>query len=671
MFKKILIANRGEIACRIIYSARKMGIATVAVYSEPDSSALHVELADEAYCIGPAAATLSYLNQQEILRVAKAAGAEAIHPGYGFLSENPEFALACKAAGLIFVGPSPDVITSMGIKSRARDIMEQAGIPVIPGCYIDEVPDSELEGKGEGLGYPLLIKADRGGGGKGIRLVNATEEMNEAIAAARREAAGAFGDASLLMEKQIVNARHVEVQIFRDIHGNAVHLFERDCSLQRRHQKILEESPAPGISERIRQKLHRTAVAAAETLGYVGAGTVEFLVEPDGEFYFLEINTRLQVEHPVTEMITGQDLVAWQLLVAAGEPLPLGQEELECKGHAIEVRVYAEDPVRNFLPSTGTIHYLRQPMTADGVRVDSGVRQGDMVTPFYDPMLAKLIVWGEDRHEAILRLLAALAEYHFAGITVNIGFLRRLAVDPAFSAATHTTRYVDEHLDELTRPEPITDETLAIVALYRVLENQRMLYQQVGSGGDPYSPWNSGKGFRVNESDRIEMQLLSQGEMVTVHMYPVGDGYRLEMAGVVMTVTVVELHGAKLRCRLQGKNVAATLVTHDEQITVFCAGNTFHLLLPDLGRVGSDGGGGNSLRAPIPGKVTELFVEAGDTVRQGDQLLVLEAMKMEYAIRAPADGTVISILYRQGDSVQEKDRLVEFQPLEEKNDAAA
>jgi len=671
MIKKILIANRGEIACRIIRTAKAMGIATVAVYSEPDSAALHVELADEAYCIGPAAATLSYLNQQEILRVAKSAGVEAVHPGYGFLSENPEFAEACIAGGLIFVGPSPEVITSLGIKSRARDIMDQAGIPVIPGCYLDIIPHNDLEAKAESIGYPLLVKADRGGGGKGIRLVGSAADLAGAIAAARREATGAFGDASLLMEKQVVEARHVEVQIFRDSHGNAVHLFERDCSLQRRHQKILEESPAPGISERIRHKLHRTAVAAAEAIGYVGAGTVEFLVEPDGEFYFLEINTRLQVEHPVTEMITGQDLVAWQLLVAAGEQLPLRQEELKCQGHAIEVRIYAEDPCRNFLPSTGGILYLRQPMAADGIRIDSGVRQGDRVTPWYDPMLAKLIVWARDRHTAISRLITALAGYQVAGITVNVDFLRRLAVDPAFGAANHTTSYVDGHLDELTRPEPLTDELLAIAALYRVLDNQRMLYQKAGSGADPYSPWNSGQGFRLNTSDRIETTFSNHGEMATVHVYPAGEGYRLEVAGAVMTALGVELHAAELRCRLGGRNVVATLVTQDEQVTVFWAGGTFQLLLPDLDRSGRDSGVGNSLRAPIPGKVTELFVAAGDSVRQGDQLLVLEAMKMEYVIRAPADGMVVTLLFQKGDSVQEKDRLVEFQPLEDKQDAAA
>lgn len=673
MFKKLLIANRGEIACRIIRTAKTMGISTVAVYAEPDAYALHVEMADESYCIGPAAATLSYLNQQEILRVARNSGAEAIHPGYGFLSENPEFAAACTASGRIFVGPPAEVITSMGIKSRARDIMDQAGIPVIPGCHLDCCPEGELAGRANGIGYPLMIKADRGGGGKGIRLVTSDADLAEAIAAAKREATGAFGDSSLIMEKQVAAARHVEVQIFRDSHGNTVHLFERDCSLQRRHQKILEEAPAPGLSERVREKLHAAAVAAAEAIRYQGAGTVEFLVESDGEFYFLEINTRLQVEHPVTEMITGQDLVRWQLLVAAGEPLPLRQEELHCRGHAIEVRIYAEDPDRNFLPATGTIHYLQEPgPEEEGIRLDSGVRRGDMVTSWYDPILAKMIVWGTDRPEAISRLLRALGNYHIAGVTVNVPFLRRLAADPAFVAMRHTTRYVDACLDELTSPAAVPDEVFGIAALWQVLDHRRIQQKQAVVASDPFSPWSSGHGFRLNQADNLEIELLSHGKPVRVQIFPVADGYRLELPGKELLATGGNLTGPELRCRLEGRRVMATLVTHDDHLTVFYAGETFQLQLPDPGRIGSNSAGdANALRAPIPGNVIEVFVGAGDRVKKGDGLLVLEAMKMEYMIRAPADGRVVAILFQEGDRVQEKDRLVEFEPHKDESDAIA
>lgn len=671
MFTTILIANRGEIACRIIRTARAMGIRTVAVYSEADCRALHVTMADEAYCIGPAPAVKSYLMQENILRAARESGAEAIHPGYGFLSENPEFAAACVAAGLVFIGPPAEVISEMGIKSRAKEIMKNEGIPVIPGYYADSQDMTQLLQEVDNIGYPLLIKADRGGGGKGIRLVQSGDELHDAIGAAGREAASAFGHGSLLLEKHITGARHIEVQIFRDSLGNSVHLYERDCSLQRRHQKILEEAPAAGISQKIRNDLYDTAIHAANTIGYVGAGTVEFLVDDHGDYYFLEINTRLQVEHPVTEMITGQDLVRWQLLVAAGEPLPCRQHELSCNGHAIEVRIYAEDPVRNFMPSSGVIRHLQLPEAAEHLRVDSGVREGDTVTPFYDPILAKLIVYGRDRQEAIQHLLEGLQGYKLAGLVTNINFLGNLATDETFRAAQHTSQYVDNHLEALTGRQQLSGKTLCCAALYYMLSQQQLLLDKSCCTEDPFSPWDTNNGFRLNETASYEVIFHHDKIVHRVSVSSENRVYRLAIESEIIRAEDVNWQQGKLCCRINERMETVEIIHHADNLTVFHGRHTVILELPDISHEASAGhGADSSLRAPIPGNVTEVFVTAGDEVKKGDALLVLEAMKMEYVIKAPEDGRVTGILYQKGDSVQERDRLVEFEEQLEEHDAA-
>src|SRR5208283_1457309 len=448
MFRKILIANRGEIACRVIATARRMSIATVAVYSDADARARHVEMADDAYPIGPPPARESYLRSDAIIDAARRSGAEVIHPGYGFLAENAAFAEACTAAGIVFIGPPPAAIRAMGSKAAAKALMERAGVPLVPGYHGDAQDAATLAAAAARIGYPVLIKASAGGGGKGMRIVERPDALAAAIEGAKREAAASFGDDRVLLERYLTRPRHIEIQVFADTLGNIVSLFERDCSIQRRHQKVLEEAPAPGMDQVHRAAMNQAAIAAARAVGYVGAGTVEFIAE-DGRFYFMEMNTRLQVEHPVTEMITGQELVEWQLRVAAGEPLPLRQEQLRISGHAIEARVYAEDPARDFLPSIGTLAHLRQPAESAQVRVDTGVRQGDQITPNYDPMIAKLIVWGEDRTAAVRRLAGALIEYEVVGVQTNLGLLRAIAAHPAFEKAELDTSFIAHHADQL------------------------------------------------------------------------------------------------------------------------------------------------------------------------------------------------------------------------------
>ncbi len=661
MFKKILIANRGEIACRIIRTARDMGIATVAVYSEVDTNALHTELADEAFCIGPAPAISSYLHGENILKVAKQARVEAIHPGYGFLSENPDFAAACEAAGLIFIGPPANVITEMGIKGRAKEIMEKAGIPIIPGGYVETDKLKDLEQQADRAGYPLLIKADRGGGGKGIRMVEGREDLQEAIGTAGREAASAFGDSSLLWEKHIHGARHIEVQIFRDSHGKTLHLFERDCSLQRRHQKIIEEAPAPGLGRELLDSLYDAAVTAADAVGYIGAGTVEFLVDCNGQFYFLEINTRLQVEHPVTEMITNRDLVSWQLLVAAGEPLPCNQDDVQLSGHAIEARIYAEDPARDFMPSSGRIDYLREPACVSGLRIDGGIREGDSVTPFYDPILSKLIVHGRDRAEAIEKLLHGLAAYHLAGVTTNIDFLSRMASDTAFITAAHTTQYVDNTLESMVADQLVPDVMIAYAALGHMGVLQEEAKRKFTETADSFSPWGSCLGFRLNEPNRFCVHFQNRGKDHEVSVIS-DDVYTIAVGEETFTMSEVTCINHALRCRVNGRNVSAEVVHHGDMLTLFCEGRTIQFTLIDKGiGEGSGDGEGNSLRAPIPGNVTGVMAKNGQVVKKGDTIMVLEAMKMEYVIKAPGDGRVIKLLYAAGDSVEERDRLLEFE----------
>jgi 3-methylcrotonyl-CoA carboxylase alpha subunit len=470
MFDKILIANRGEIACRVARTARRMGVRSVAVYSDADAGALHVEACDEAYRLGPSSPRESYLRGDRIIDIALRCAAEAIHPGYGFLSENADFAAAVAAAGLTFIGPPPGAIRAMGSKSESKRIVGNAGIPIVPGYHAAGQDDALLISEADRIGYPVLIKASAGGGGKGMRIVERRDEFIAALASARREAKSAFGDDSMLLEKYLTEPRHIEIQVFADTHGECVHLFERDCSVQRRHQKVLEESPAPGMTRERRAEMGAAAVATAKAIGYVGAGTVEFIVDRSGAFHFMEMNTRLQVEHPVTELVTGLDLVEWQLRVAAGEPLPLAQDALELYGHAIEARIYAEDPSRDFLPSIGRIAHLRMPPASAHVRIDSGIRAGDEISQYYDPMIAKLVAWGEDRGEALRQLRAALAECQVAGVATNIAFLQRLVAHEAFASGHIDTGLIARYRqDLLPPPRPPSAEVLALAAVAEYL----------------------------------------------------------------------------------------------------------------------------------------------------------------------------------------------------------
>ncbi|MCG8690332.1 MAG: acetyl/propionyl/methylcrotonyl-CoA carboxylase subunit alpha [Minwuiales bacterium] len=666
MFHKILIANRGEIACRVARTAQALGIRTVAVYSEADADAMHVAAADEAYLIGPATVADSYLRADRILDAAKRSGAEAIHPGYGFLAENAAFAEACVEAGLTFIGPPPDAIRAMGLKGTAKAIMDKAGVPIVPGYHGDDQNPDLLSAEADKIGYPVLIKAVAGGGGKGMRQVNGADEFDRALEGAKREAKSAFGDDKVLLEKFLVKPRHIEIQVFADSQGNAVHLFERDCSLQRRHQKVVEEAPAPGMPLEMRQAMGEAAVAAAKAIGYVGAGTVEFIADvSDGlksdAFYFMEMNTRLQVEHPVTEMITGQDLVEWQLQVAAGNPLPLTQDDLAIDGHALEVRVYAEDPARGFLPSTGTLSRLRSPAAEAHVRVDTGVREGDQVTPYYDPMIAKLIVWGSDRNAALRRLRQALGDYQIAGLTTNLDFLRRVAEHAGFADADLDTGFIDRNAAALLpAPPPVTDRVLALAALAALSERSG---DQAETQADPYSPWRRRDGWRLNDEGHDALRFLSDDAAydVVVH-YPRGGGYRLDLPGGSLTMRGELTPGGELRAVLDGDLVRAGFARDGATMLLLVDGATVRLTLHDpLQDVGDDEGAAPTINAPLPGKIIQVMVEAGAEVQKGDPLMVLEAMKMEHTIAAPADGRVAEVNFAADDQVDEGAVLVAFE----------
>jgi 3-methylcrotonyl-CoA carboxylase alpha subunit len=659
MFDTLLIANRGEIACRVIHTARRLGLRSVAVYSEADADALHVHLADEARLIGPAPAAESYLNIPAVIEAARLSGAEAVHPGYGFLAENADFATACTEAGLIFVGPPPDAIRAMGSKSEAKTRMEQTGVPLVPGYHGTSQDLAVLERSARVVGYPVLIKASAGGGGKGMRVVEQPRDFDAAVVAARREAAAAFGDDRVLLEKYLIHPRHIEVQVFADSHGNTLHLFERDCSIQRRHQKVLEEAPAPGLSPERRAEMGAAAVAAAQAIGYVGAGTVEFIVARD-DFYFMEMNTRLQVEHPVTEMITGHDLVEWQLRVAAGEPLPCGQDEFGLRGHAIEARLYAEDPARGFLPATGRLVHLRFPEAGPRVRVDSGVKIGDAVTVHYDPLLAKLVVWGEDRPAALRRLSAALAGTQVFGVTTNLAFLAAVAAHPAYRAGELDTGFIDRRGAELiTTGGSVSDEVLALASLAVLRQRDAEAEAQALRSGDPHSPWHQTTGWRLNVETHSRL-VFRDGDReiaVTVHYRP--DGYRLELpGGEIAARGRLEANG-DLRAELGGRRVHATVVRQNHELAVMIGAEQHRLVLHDpLALVGAAEAGGGRLTAPMPGRVTEVHVKPGVRVARGTPLLVLEAMKMEHTIAAPADGRVTEVHYEAGALVEEGAELL-------------
>ncbi len=662
MFDKILIANRGEIACRVIRTARSQGVATVAVYSEADADALHVTMADEAHMIGTASAQDSYLVADRIIQAALDSGAKAIHPGYGFLAENARFAADCDAAGIVFIGPPVAAIEAMGSKSAAKQIMSAAGVPLVPGYHEEDQSVERLRLAADAIGYPLLIKASAGGGGKGMRVVNDAADFDTALQGARREAKAAFDDDRVLLEKFLQGPRHVEVQVFADKHGNILHLFERDCSIQRRHQKVVEEAPAPGLSEELRSRMGEAAVSAARAIGYVGAGTVEFLLDRDGSFFFMEMNTRLQVEHPVTEMITGQDLVEWQLRVASGEKLPCRQQDLKINGHAIEVRIYAEDPMKDFLPSIGTLRHLRHPPESAHVRIDTGVREGDEVTMYYDPMIAKLIVWDQNRNNAVRRLQLALSDFQVVGVTANIGFLAALAAHPAFASAELDTGFI-EHFRADLFPETVaaSDRVLALACLNILLNRNQEACSSASLSNDPFSPWHGTHGWRLNSDNFHRLTFIDNGEQcsVTAHFRP--DGYLLELPGGDMLVSGCIDGNGDLSADLGGKRCRATVVRHAYDLIVMCDGRSHMLTIddPSLAAGVNDEGGGR-LTAPMPGKVVAVLVAAGARVERGTPLIVLEAMKMEHAIKAPADGRVEKLPFAVGDVVGEGEELLAF-----------
>jgi 3-methylcrotonyl-CoA carboxylase alpha subunit len=586
MFNKILIANRGEIACRVIETAHKLGIRCVAVYSEADENAMHVNMADEAFLIGPAPSKDSYLKYETIIDVAKKSGAQAIHPGYGFLSENPVFAKACADNGLVFIGPPVPAIEAMGSKSAAKLIMEKANVPLVPGYHGDNQDPSFLQNEANKIGYPLLLKAAFGGGGKGMRVVESESEFASALASAKREALNGFGNDTMLMEKYLTKPRHVEIQVFCDSKGNGVYLAERDCSVQRRHQKVIEEAPAPGLPDSIRKAMGEAAVRAAQAIDYQGAGTVEFLYDEDrtdpsnSAFYFMEMNTRLQVEHPVTEMITGQDLVKWQLQIAAGESLPLSQEDVTVEGHAFEVRIYAEDPDNEFLPATGTLNYLRQPQQNNHVRVDTGVRENDEVSAFYDPMIAKLIVWDENRDRALQRMLRALDDYRIAGVKTNLNFLSSLLEHNEFKQANLDTNFIAKYSDDLFKAShDLSNQSLILAALYLLLKQSAQNKSLAESSNDPYSPWHSFTGWRVNQQQQFDVELAnSEGEHYPLPISQEGDEFRITLNDFVAVVSG-ELNNDELIAVIDGHNIRATVSQFENELTVFNKQHTSHFTL--------------------------------------------------------------------------------------------
>ncbi|KLO57253.1 3-methylcrotonyl-CoA carboxylase [Delftia tsuruhatensis] len=671
MFKKILIANRGEIACRVAASARRMGVRTVAVYSDADARAKHVQACDEAVHIGGSAPKDSYLRWERILEAAKATGAQAIHPGYGFLSENEEFAQACADAGLVFIGPPPSAIRAMGLKAASKQLMEKAGVPLVPGYHGADQDPQLLQREADRIGYPVLIKASAGGGGKGMRLVERSEDFAAALASCQREAINSFGDDAVLVEKYVLRPRHIEIQVFGDTQGNCVYLFERDCSVQRRHQKVLEESPAPCMTPALRQKMGEAAVAAAQAVNYVGAGTVEFIVEQPGgydqpeamKFYFMEMNTRLQVEHPVTEAITGEDLVDWQLRVASGLPLPKRQDELRITGHAIEARICAENPDNGFLPATGTLHVYRKPDCASfhvgDVRVDDGVREGDAISPFYDSMIAKLIVHGDTREQALARLDAALAETRIVGLATNVQFLRQVIASDAFATAKLDTALIEREKQHLFHQQRLPQAQAVAAAVAQVLQAER-----AQETADPFSRRDGWRSHGVAERrwDFRQGEAAVPARLRYLHdgalQLAVGEGESLAEG----LLSWQQAGDGAFDVQFAGQRLRAQVHVLGEQCHVFAPQGAAVLGLADpLAHAGDVHSEGGRLTAPMPGKVVSFAVKAGDKVSKGQPLAVMEAMKMEHTIAAPGDGVVAELLYAPGDQVTEGSELLRLE----------
>lgn len=683
MFTKLLIANRGEIACRIIKTAKAMGVRTVALYSDADIDARHVAMADESFYLGGSAPADSYLKASAIIDIAKQSGAQAIHPGYGFLSENADFARMCEQSGISFVGPTADAIDSMGSKSAAKEIMGAANVPLVPGYHGDAQDDKRLVDEANKMGFPLLIKAAYGGGGKGMRIVEGSDEVLEAIQSARREAISSFGNDKLLMERYLRQPRHVEVQVFADTQGNCIYLSDRDCSIQRRHQKVVEEAPAPGLSDALRVKMGEAAVAAAKAIDYRGAGTVEFLLDTDGSFYFMEMNTRLQVEHPVTEMVTGQDLVKWQLMVASGSELPLTQEEVRIHGHSFEVRIYAEDPQNDFLPASGKLNFLREPEQSKHVRIDSGIRENDVISNFYDPMISKLIVWDESRPRALQRLIHSLESYQISGVKHNIEFLANIAEHKAFSDANFSTDFIDRYGDSLIGTASSDEQTaLTLAALYQLCARKVEAKACAVNSKDPYSPWGAVSGFRLNSASLHNVALLDDNHEINhleITEILVGEQsfYQLELNGSHL-VLKGELKGEMLHAEIadsalagcsdaqktSGHKIKVPVSRINDDFTLFINSTSYHFralqteLEEELECLE------DKLKAPMNGTIVTHLVETGDTVTAGQGLMVMEAMKMEYTIESPFDGLVTAFFFEPGELVSDGSLLVEVTPEE-------
>jgi 3-methylcrotonyl-CoA carboxylase alpha subunit len=674
MFTKILIANRGEIACRVAATAARLAIKSVAVYSDADATAKHVVACDESVYIGGSAPKDSYLRWEKIIAAAQATGAQAIHPGYGFLSENEEFAQACAKAGLVFIGPPPSAIKAMGLKAESKQLMEKAGVPLVPGYHGANQDEALLQAEADRIGYPVLIKASAGGGGKGMRAVDRSEDFAAALASCKREAINSFGDDAVLIEKYVQRPRHIEIQVFGDAHGNYVYLFERDCSVQRRHQKVLEEAPAPGMTQKMRQQMGLAAVAAARAVNYVGAGTVEFIVEQraDGSmnFFFMEMNTRLQVEHPVTEAITGLDLVEWQLRVASGEVLPLTQDQLKINGHAIEARICAENPDNNFLPATGTLHVygLSACVTFEradaGVRVDSGVREGDTISPFYDSMVAKLIVHGATREEALARMDAALAQTHIVGLATNVQFLRHVVTSVSFANANLDTALIPREAAVLFNQDKVGLPLAAAALVAHTLSTEQAFAAQCDVNGwsDPWARCDSWKSHGTSvRSFALEYQGMGSAvQLTTVHSSG-QPALQLTVGNDIARLRYMPTANGGLDIGLGEQRFTAKIYKKGAVAHVFTAqGATQIIAIDALAHVGDTQAEGGRLTAPMPGKVVSFSVKAGDKVTKGQPLAVMEAMKMEHTIAAPADGTVAELLYAPGDQVMDGAELLKL-----------
>jgi len=658
MFNRILIANRGEIACRIIKTAKQLGIHCIAVYSQADTNAQHVKLADEAFYIGPAQSSESYLLADKIIEIAKQSGAQAIHPGYGFLSENAEFAQACQDNNIAFIGPLAESIAAMGSKSAAKEIMSSADVPLVPGYHGDDQNPDLLKSEAQKCGFPLLLKAVAGGGGKGMRVVESIDEFDSALAAAQREANNAFGNSQMLIEKYMTTTRHIEVQVFCDSLGNGVYLSQRDCSIQRRHQKIVEEAPAPNIKPEVVQAMGIAALNAAKAINYVGAGTVEFLYNDDASFYFMEMNTRLQVEHPVTEMITNVDLVHWQLIVASGGALPLTQQQIEVSGHALECRIYAEDPSNDFLPATGTLEYLRVPEQGSSVRVDTGVIEGDEVSVYYDPMISKLIVHAPSREQAIAKMDKALQQYQIVGVRNNIPFLHKVITSPAFNSDNVDTQFIDKYHDQLFNDVAPTLPFLAIASCVKVLSEQTTSSAQ--------SVYSTTKAWRMNHlavrslnwlGDNQDSDIITTISELTTTNEQSLRSFNVTVNGVSQSIDA-SLNGNQLKVICNGQMVRLNVFVQELQITLFYNGRTISHQLRDQAASVDDADNKGALTAPMNGRVIGVLVNAGDTVTAGTPLIIIEAMKMEHSILAPQDGVIKDVFFAESSLVSEGDKLI-------------